>query len=55
MVNAQSNNANPSNEESEAESSARIPQESKPDDDEFKITVKKLDIPVRPRGVLADG
>ncbi len=25
-----------------------------PDEDEFKITVKKLDVVVRPRGVLAE-
>lgn len=23
--------------------------------DEFRLTIKKLDMPVRPRGVLADG
>jgi hypothetical protein len=28
--------------------------EPKPDEGEFKITVKKLDTVVRPRGVLAD-
>ena len=28
--------------------------EPNPDEDEFKITVKKLDIAVRPRGVLAE-
>jgi hypothetical protein len=25
------------------------------DDGEFKLTVRKLELPVRPRGVLADG
>jgi hypothetical protein len=25
------------------------------DDGEFKLTVRKLEMPVRPRGVLADG
>jgi len=25
------------------------------DDGEFKVTVRKLEMPVRPRGVLADG
>ncbi len=28
--------------------------ESPREDEEFKITVKKLEIPVRPRGVLAE-
>lgn len=28
--------------------------EPSPDEDEFKITIKKLDIAVRPRGVLAE-
>ena len=28
--------------------------EANPDEDEFKITIKKLDVTVRPRGVLAD-
>jgi len=30
------------------------PKEVTTDDDEFKITVKKLDFAVRPRGVLAE-
>jgi hypothetical protein len=30
------------------------PKELAPEDDEFKITVKKLDFAVRPRGVLAE-
>ncbi len=42
-------------EEPQAEAPAQIAEESKPDDGEFKITVKKLDCVVRPRGVLADG
>jgi hypothetical protein len=25
------------------------------EDTEFKVTVRKLEVPVRPRGVLADG
>ena len=29
--------------------------ETQADDGEFKLTVKKLEMPVRPRGVLADG
>jgi hypothetical protein len=28
--------------------------EPNPDEDEFKITVKKLEVAVRPRGVLAE-
>ena len=27
----------------------------RPDEGEFKVTVRKLEVPVRPRGVLADG
>jgi len=30
------------------------PDEASPDEGEFKITVRKLDLPVRPRGVLAE-
>ena len=30
------------------------PPEKKKDESEFKVTVRKLDVPVRPRGVLAD-
>ena len=29
--------------------------DSAPAADEFRLTIKKLDMPVRPRGVLADG
>jgi hypothetical protein len=39
----------------ETDATTQTPEESRPDDDEFKITVKKLDTVVRPRGVLADG
>jgi hypothetical protein len=28
--------------------------EERPDEGEFKITVRKLEMPVRPRGVLAE-
>ena len=38
----------------EQDPTAEIPSEARPDDEEFKITVKKLDIVVRPRGVLAE-
>ena len=37
---------------------SRDPEESSKDtaeDGEFKVTVRKLEVPVRPRGVLADG
>jgi hypothetical protein len=39
---------------SEQDPSAEAPVETSTDDDEFKITVKKLDVVVRPRGVLAE-
>ncbi len=56
MANMQSNTNRSNHEEPEAQSSsAQPPEETRPDDDEFKITVKKLDTVVRPRGVLADG
>ena len=42
-------------EEPQAETPAQVTEEGKLDDEEFKITVKKLDRLVRPRGVLADG
>jgi hypothetical protein len=38
----------------EQDPTAEIPSETRPDDEEFKITVKKLDVTVRPRGVLAE-
>lgn len=28
--------------------------QEKPEDNEFKVTVRKLEVPVRPRGVLAE-
>lgn len=52
MANTQSRSERSNLEETETET--EIPQD-RPDDDEFKITVKKLDTVVRPRGVLADG
>ncbi len=55
MANMQSNTDRSNHEEPKAEPAARPPEESGPDDDEFKITVRKLDTVVRPRGVLADG
>jgi hypothetical protein len=42
------------NKKLETDPSAEGPKELAPDDDEFKITVKKLDFAVRPRGVLAE-
>ena len=54
MVNMQRDDKN--REEPQAETPAKGGEEAKrDDDDEFKITVKKLDRFVRPRGVLADG
>ena len=40
--------------ESDAELGAQTTMEPNLDEDEFKITVKKLDAVVRPRGVLAE-
>ena len=37
----------------DVDTDVQTPQD-KPDDEEFKITVKKLDTVVKPRGVLAD-
>jgi hypothetical protein len=37
-----------------AEEPVKGPEEPPPDDAEFKITVRKLTMPVRPRGVLAE-
>ena len=54
MGNTQSRSERSNHDEAETDVSGQLPQE-KPDDDDFKITVKKLDIAVRPRGVLADG
>ncbi len=54
MANVQSSNERSNHDEPEAEPSTQIPEESKPHDDEFKITVKKLDTVIRPRGVLAE-
>jgi hypothetical protein len=31
------------------------PKDEVPAESEFKVTVRKLELPVRPRGVLADG
>jgi hypothetical protein len=45
----QSNAQSPSNASSESQKAA-----PKPETSEFKITVRKLEIPVRPRGVLAE-
>jgi hypothetical protein len=40
--------------EPETELGTQTTTEPTPDDDDFKITVKKLDHVVRPRGVLAE-
>jgi hypothetical protein len=37
-----------------AKEEAEVPEESRSDAGEFKITVRKLELPVRPRGVLAE-
>jgi len=49
--------ANSSSKSQQPEAEPEMPEEGRPDEDEeeFKITVKKLDRVVRPRGVLADG
>jgi hypothetical protein len=44
-------NNEPTDSEKEPTESAEEPP---PDDGEFKITVRKLTMPVRPRGVLAE-
>ena len=40
--------------ETRAEIPVENPKENAPEDGEFKLTVRKLEIPVRPRGVLAE-
>jgi hypothetical protein len=45
----------PSDHEEPTVDPSQLPEEPNPDDDEFHITIKKLDTVVRPRGVLADG
>ena len=37
-----------------AEEAGATPEETASDEAEFKITVRKLELPVRPRGVLAE-
>jgi hypothetical protein len=37
------------------EQSIEQPSEESTDEGEFKVTVRKLELPVQPRGVLADG
>ena len=54
MANIQSDNT-VNHEQPEIEPPTQVREEAKPDDDELKITIKKLDKLVRPRGVLADG
>ena len=36
------------------EQPAKEPKKDSGDEAEFKVTVRKLEVPVRPRGVLAD-
>ncbi len=40
--------------EDSCEQTAEEPTEESSDDGEFKVTVRKLELPVRPRGVLAE-
>lgn len=40
--------------ENEASSTQQV-SDAAPAADEFRLVIKKLDLPVRPRGVLADG
>lgn len=54
MENMQSSNEPTTPMDPDPDPATENPQESKPDDDEFKITVRKLDRVVRPRGVLAE-
>lgn len=54
MSNTQSSNESTNPVDPAPDPATQNPQESKPDDDEFKITVRKLDTVVRPRGVLAE-
>lgn len=55
MANTQSIQERSKHADPETETPTQGTEESKPDDDEFQITVKKLDTVVKPRGVLADG
>ncbi len=54
MPNMQSSSESTNPTKPDLDPTTQNPQESEPDDDEFKITVKKLDRVVRPRGVLAE-
>ena len=54
MSNMQSSNEPITPIEPDPDPATQSRQESNPDDDEFKITVRKLDRVVRPRGVLAE-
>ena len=49
-----SNEEKLNNEEDSCEQTAEEPTEESKDDGEFKVTVRKLELPVRPRGVLAE-
>ncbi len=48
-VNVDPNNATPEN-----DASTQQVTDAPPAADEFRLTIKKLDLPVRPRGVLAE-
>lgn len=54
MVKKESSNECSNQEDAEVEQPTQTPAGAQADD-EFKITVKKLDKVIRPRGVLADG
>jgi hypothetical protein len=47
-------NENSPAQENEASSTQQVT-DAAPAADEFRLVIKKLDLPVRPRGVLADG
>ena len=48
-------NKDQKNESDKINTSDVVPSDSgRPDDGEFKIEIRKLEVPVRPRGVLAE-
>ncbi len=55
MPSVESNNEHPGAEELRAEVAPPGSEESRQDDEEFAVAIRKLDRVVRPRGVLADG
>lgn len=44
----------PTETETPSKEASETPKESTATDGEFKVTVRKLEMPVRPRGVLAE-